>query len=289
MFERKRRVNPNLVSFGAATLLLVFTFALIGFVALSVLMGNNFGVEGSNRPTPRLAETPADVVAGTPAPLGLNTYRDTALGFEFQYPKAWQKKQYGLEIILSPSGAGLDPENLQDAAIWFGIPADNTTNTGELLLRLQGGLSPEYQTLGRETMVIGEQPWQSAQIRFEHDQFNGPATATIATTSRDNVGYYVVAVAPSGLLNTMDSQFQAILNSFRFTSEAVLRPTDATPPPTPTPTPTPVIYIVQSGDTLGKIAAEFGVDIDTLAARNGIEDPRYLRTGAKLVIPRKRR
>ena len=174
--------------------------------------------------------------------------------------------------------------------VWvFADPADNTTNDAGLLTQLLAGLSSTYQTLDRKTITIGQQPWQSAHISFEYEPFNGPAAATIATTSRDNVGYYVVAIAPAEQWAAMEPQFQAVLRDFRFTSKAVLRPTDATPPPTPTPTPTPVIYIVQSDDTLGKIALQFDVDMDTLAARNGIDDPRYLRTGAKLVIPRKRR
>lgn len=289
MYGKKQRVNPKLVSLTAATLLLVFTFALIGFVVLSVVLGSNFGNRAALQNQAPQAAAPEDVSVGTPAPLGMSNYRDTALGFEFQYPKAWKKNEHGLYVIVSPSGNGLDPENLQDAAIWFGIPADNTTDAGALLSQLQGGLSPNYQTLSRQTMTIGGQPWQAAHIQFDYEPFNGPATATLATTSRDNVGYYFVAMAPTHQWSSVNTQIKTMLNSFNFTSEAVLRPTDATPPPTPTPTPTPVVYIVQSGDTLGKIAIQFDVDIETLAARNGIDDPRYLRTGAKLVIPRKRR
>jgi LysM repeat protein len=103
------------------------------------------------------------------------------------------------------------------------------------------------------------------------------------------VGYYAVAVAPAERWNSFEPTFRNIVNSFRFTSEAVLRPTDATPPPTPTPTPTPVIYVVESGDTLLQIALQYGVDVEALATRNGIDDPRSLRTGAKLIIPLRRR
>ena len=49
------------------------------------------------------------------------------------------------------------------------------------------------------------------------------------------------------------------------------------------------IYIVQSGDTLSKIALQYGVTIEALATRNDIDDPRRLRTGVKLIIPIKRR
>jgi LysM repeat protein len=80
-----------------------------------------------------------------------------------------------------------------------------------------------------------------------------------------------------------------MLNSFHFTQEAVIRPTDSSPPPTPTASPTPRIYIVQPGDTLGGIALEFGVTIEALVTRNSLEDARLIRTGQKLIIPNKRK
>ncbi len=45
------------------------------------------------------------------------------------------------------------------------------------------------------------------------------------------------------------------------------------------------IYRVQSGDSLWSIALRFGVDVDELAAFNGIHDPALLHVGQELVIP----
>ena len=45
------------------------------------------------------------------------------------------------------------------------------------------------------------------------------------------------------------------------------------------------VYIVQAGDTLGNIAARFGVTTDELAAANGITNPNLLSEGTQLVIP----
>jgi TolB protein len=66
----------------------------------------------------------------------------------------------------------------------------------------------------------------------------------------------------------------------------------ATPaPPTPTSTPTiqatatPLVYVIQSGDTLLAIANQFGVSVDLLASKNGIQDPGALSIGQELVIP----
>jgi LysM repeat protein len=44
-------------------------------------------------------------------------------------------------------------------------------------------------------------------------------------------------------------------------------------------------YIVQDGDTLGVIAANFGTTVDELVAANGLSDANYLYVGQQLVVP----
>jgi LysM repeat protein len=75
------------------------------------------------------------------------------------------------------------------------------------------------------------------------------------------------------------------------TAAATQRPT-ATPAPytpaptaTPTITPTPIVYRIQRGDNLMKIAAQFKVSVRSLQDTNGITDPRALRVGQELLIP----
>ncbi len=57
--------------------------------------------------------------------------------------------------------------------------------------------------------------------------------------------------------------------------------------PTPVPSPTPVTYVVKSGDTMSKIAAQFGVSLDALIAANTetVPNPDVLQVGATLIIP----
>lgn len=57
--------------------------------------------------------------------------------------------------------------------------------------------------------------------------------------------------------------------------------------PTPVPEPTPVVYIVQPGDTLSKIAARFGVSLPDLLTANAetIPDPNKITIGDRVIIP----
>ena len=55
------------------------------------------------------------------------------------------------------------------------------------------------------------------------------------------------------------------------------------------PTGTPVVqgqrYVVESGDTLGSIASQFGVTVDEIISANRIENPDLIRVGQELIIP----
>ncbi|MCC7107469.1 MAG: LysM peptidoglycan-binding domain-containing protein [Chloroflexi bacterium] len=63
---------------------------------------------------------------------------------------------------------------------------------------------------------------------------------------------------------------------------------NAAPPGPPAPTatsPAQRIYEVRAGDTLGKIAAQYGTTVEAIARENGISDPTKLSIGQKLRIP----
>lgn len=56
--------------------------------------------------------------------------------------------------------------------------------------------------------------------------------------------------------------------------------------PTPTPVPTPVVYKVQPGDSLIRIAEQFGTTATAIAEANRLEGMSFLRIGQELIIPR---
>jgi LysM repeat protein len=284
-----RQTEPSaiLIALPIIFVLMIITVVIVAALFLTDILtvGQNAGRQ-TPAPKPNPSPVLANDVAATPAPLGLTTWHSTALGFALDYPVGWRKRENTLEVTLSPSAAGLDPIKLQDSAVWLGIPAGNTLNHGEILRGVLVNFA-KIEILNQDKMTLAGATWTTVKFSFEGQKTGEKGWGLAAAANKNEVGYFMVLTAPTGQWEAMQPTLQSILNSFRFTEEAVLRPTDATPPPTPTPTPTPMIYVVQSGDTLMGIALQFGVEMDTLAARNGIEKPELLQTGQELIIPLK--
>lgn len=71
----------------------------------------------------------------------------------------------------------------------------------------------------------------------------------------------------------------------RAPGEPIQSPTPNPPRALPTIRTEPEEYIVQPGDTLGKIAAMFNVPLDTLVEANEIANPNVIDVGQRLLIP----
>jgi LysM repeat protein len=54
---------------------------------------------------------------------------------------------------------------------------------------------------------------------------------------------------------------------------------------TTTIAPGDVVYVVQSGDTLGKIAERFGVTVQSIVDRNALASPDAIEAGQRLEVP----
>ncbi len=60
----------------------------------------------------------------------------------------------------------------------------------------------------------------------------------------------------------------------------------STPPPTvPPPSPTPATHVVQAGDTLNAIAAQYETTVEILISLNDLASPDQLEIGQVLTLP----
>ncbi len=316
---------------GGITILLIFFFVIVAAMALlNRQEGSVGGLAVMQSPTPTLASGPPDTTP-TPGPTPETspeapaaaaavpetvTFGSPELGITLEYPETWYREEDENMAIFSPSEAGLDPATVKDVAFW--VSADDNSTLSELLTGLLANFPADAENLNEGTISIASQTWTSVQIRFEDENIEGQGIATLAVTSKDGRGYTLVAVAPAEKWNASQPIFQTIINSFRFSANAVAEaepstrepttaagtktaapeasgtktratatPGSAKPTPTPTPatTATPLMYVIQPGDTLLAISLKFGVDVDELAQKNDIDDPAKLSLGQELIIP----
>jgi nucleoid-associated protein YgaU len=59
----------------------------------------------------------------------------------------------------------------------------------------------------------------------------------------------------------------------------------ATPTAAPTPSPSPIVYVVQAGDNINRIARRFGVTPEAIIELNELRNPSRILPGQRLLIP----
>lgn len=320
---------------GGIVVLLMFAFLLVA--AYTWLNRSDFSAGSlavAPGVTPTLAQGPPDATpTSAPTPDSLPpaaaatepetiSFSSNELGISLEYPETWYRDENNGLVIFSPSEEGLDADQFKDTGLWISI--DDTSAISDLLADALSRFPQNVDNLNEGTINIASQTWTSAQVRFDDDNLGGQGIATLAVTSRDGVGYKLIAIAPAKQWNSVQPVFQEMINSFRFSSrtqiaqapsgetspaeeeaalpesetapEVATSPTRSAPtptpgPPSPTPTPTvqatatPLVYVVKAGDSLLAIANQFGVSVDQLADKNGITDPTALQIGQELVIP----
>jgi LysM repeat protein len=97
-------------------------------------------------------------------------------------------------------------------------------------------------------------------------------------------GYVRTRVTVPALTPSATSPVRLRTPEQRATSTVV--PSTPLPTPTHTATPTPVIHVVVKGDNLLAISYQYDVSLEALIEANGIENPRLLSIGQRLLIPR---
>jgi LysM repeat protein len=115
------------------------------------------------------------------------------------------------------------------------------------------------------------------------------AVAAVAVVMAANAGLFsAVPASPSPSVVPTSSIAASPTNSVA-PSESAAATTAASPTPAVTAAPTPAAtartYVVQLGDTLGVIAAQFGTTVSAIQQANGLGSSTIINVGQVLIIP----
>lgn len=95
----------------------------------------------------------------------------------------------------------------------------------------------------------------------------------------------VTPAGPFVMLNGTSVPLQSLFPPTRGAGTPVVTPTPDRPHPLPSSRQEAEEYVVQSGDTLGEIAARYGIRPEAIAAANNLPNPDQLEIGQVLTIP----
>jgi len=110
----------------------------------------------------------------------------------------------------------------------------------------------------------------------------GSGTATIAPTAS-------TAPAIASPARTVTRAASAVVTTGAPSSAPIATVAPTAPPPAATATTAPIAnqkrYVVQSGDTLSGIAAQYGVTVQQIIDANSLQNPDLVLPGQELIIP----
>ncbi len=166
---------------------------------------------------------------------------------------------YELTVNGLLRGANEDVDEYRYEALW-GYTAHNDINWQNVNNWAGMNLGPIYDR-------VDPGPMATYRVRF-----TAPAASMVL---------FITGLKKWGVLNSeMDLNFDAI--SLR----SCHAPAPTQPPTVPyTPPASSCVYAVAPGDTLGKIAAHYGVTVNDIAFANGIANANWIYVGQKLHIP----
>lgn len=176
-------------------------------------------------------------------------------------PRPWMLEQLPLTAFTSFSNA-IAPQNYwrtfdtqanYDKFREAGFPVPNEKLTPEFLLALSNGLLSPY---GLPQVQVGSGDTKDGDewVRYIDGAYAGSA---------DFVTVWRYGITENAVFNVLTEK----------------------PPKQPPVAPSLASYIVQPGDSLGLIAANYGVTVEDIMNENGLADPDYIYVGQELIIP----
>jgi murein DD-endopeptidase MepM/ murein hydrolase activator NlpD len=160
-------------------------------------------------------------------------------------------------------------ETLYDIARLYGLTVEDITAVNNLS-------NPENIRVGQRLLIpipASSQP-QTAGAQMTHTVQAGETLQSIAAE-------YNTTVEELARINQI-ANIDAIYAGQVLNITAGTGATDAQPR---TPDPVNVVYTIQEGETLFRIATRFGVDVNAIATANNITDPTLIFAGQQIIIP----
>ncbi|MBN1401453.1 MAG: LysM peptidoglycan-binding domain-containing protein [Anaerolineae bacterium] len=256
------------------------------------------------RPTPRAAvsaftRTPIQPLAPpTPtAPPVYVAFQEEI--FSFEYPSDWRRiGQEETETLLKTALKGAQPEQLAYVGGVYTGGVENAKDCAMVVLLIvknaafPGGLTDEqYQQaeqaarrqmgtrlVSYRQMNIGSIPAVES-VHVGASRLSQLRDVTIFP-AEPGVVYMVSCSSHKDCYDDYAAVFERVVSSLSIAGSASPGPAEAV-----APTATPETYVVQAGDTLGRIAAQYGVTVEAMSEANGIEDPNKIEVGQVLTIP----
>lgn len=150
--------------------------------------------------------------------------------------------------------------------------------------------------------VPGSQPApaEAAQVtppRSRSWLLAGAVLLVVAAVGGVGTAYLVAALraAPPPDAAFLPTPTPTLTATPQITASPTLRPTasptlapslsPSAPTPEPSPSPSPIVYIVERGDTIGRIARRFGVTPESIIELNDLRNPNRILPGRRLLIP----
>ncbi|HRV94783.1 MAG TPA: LysM peptidoglycan-binding domain-containing protein, partial [Anaerolineae bacterium] len=238
------RSFPSTVWTGIAGIAVLIIAAIL--IIAGVMYGSNFfGFDSSvaeANPTPTLdsglalntTPTPGPTAensgpVNTPTPVTYASYSNSDLEVRMDYPDNWLDNEVENTVILAPDTDGLIADSIKGATMRIGQSDEEDIAISDLLTEVLDQFPEDAETLNEGTISIASQTWTSTQIRFDNEDLGGQGIATIAVTTKDGIGYYLIAAAPAQEWNSVQPLFQGVINSFEFVSAEELAKAQPTP------------------------------------------------------------
>jgi len=218
--------------------------------------------------------------------------------FSFEYPSNWEViTEKEIDVLLDTSLKGMSPGGYDYIGGVYTGDVDGCRGCAHIVVvslkdpNLTGTLTDEQY---EQVKASYENTMGPRLISIERTEVSGMPGVEVVNIGRSKdtklrgviivppepgIAYSLSCLSHEDSFDDFEAIFSRALESLRIKGAAPLTTI-------PTPAAEVITYTVQAGDTLGGIAAEFGVTVEEIVEANDIEDPSLIKVGDVLMIPR---